>query len=183
MKRALVPIVFVAALAAAATVEFGAVRANLRTQRDAIYAQWNRLAAAFDAHAELVANFAAMVREAASGSKDSSFADIAAARQTLLAANSPQSKIDAYARLVNAFARMFLVARHYPKLTSSAAYGRLKEEIADAESGLALERRKYNDLLEHYNAQLQKFPYNAVGRLSGFARIDAYVKTEQGLPY
>ena len=42
-----------------------------------------------------------------------------------------------------------------------------------------MERRKYNDLLEHYNAQLQRFPANVVAGLSGLTRIDAYVRTEQ----
>jgi hypothetical protein len=42
-----------------------------------------------------------------------------------------------------------------------------------------VERQKYNDQLEHYNAQLQRFPANVVAVLSGISRIDAYVRTEQ----
>ena len=55
----------------------------------------------------------------------------------------------------------------------------MNEEIGNAESQVAVERRKYNDLLEHYNAQLQRFPANVVASLAGLKRIDAYVKTEQ----
>ncbi len=48
------------------------------------------------------------------------------------------------------------------KLTASESYRRLNEEIGYAEGSVAIERRKYNDLLEHYNAQLQRFPANVV---------------------
>ncbi len=80
---------------------------------------------------------------------------------------------------MNAFARLYVVAEAHPKLTASASYRRLNEEIGNAESRVAVERRKYNDLLEHYNAQLQRFPANVVAGLSGLTRIDAYVRTEQ----
>ena len=51
--------------------------------------------------------------------------------------------------------------------------------MKEAENAVAIERRKYNELLEHYNAQLRRFPDNIVARISGFSRIDAYVITEQ----
>ena len=37
---------------------------------------------------------------------------------------------------------------------------------------------KYNDVLEHYNAQIQRFPDNIVASMSGFSRNDAYFKTD-----
>jgi LemA protein len=107
------------------------------------------------------------------------FADAVGARQALLAAEAPQAKIAANARLMNALARVYLAAEGHPKLTGTAKYRRCNEEVGNAESRVALERRKYNDLLEHYNAQLRRFPANVVARLAGLTRIDAYVQTEQ----
>jgi len=43
-----------------------------------------------------------------------------------------------------------------------------------------VERRKYNEVLQHYNAQIQRFPDNIVASLSGFTRNDAYFSTEPG---
>jgi LemA protein len=166
------------AVGIAAGSEFVGMRRNLIAQRAAIGAQWAELSDAFDQRASLVANLADMIRRAADPN-DPAFADAASARAALSQAQTPQPKIEANARLMNAFARLYLAAEGHPKLTRSAGYRRLNEEIGNAESRVAVERRKYNDLLEHYNAQLQRFPANIVAGLSGLTRIDAYVRTEQ----
>jgi LemA protein len=80
---------------------------------------------------------------------------------------------------MQAFARLYLLAERYPKLNSDKQYRRTEEEIKEAENAVAIERRKYNELLEHYNAQLERFPDNIAARLYGFSRIDDYVITEQ----
>jgi LemA protein len=162
----------------AAGSEFVGVRRNLIAQREAIDAQWAQVSDAFDQRAALVANLADMIRHTADPN-NRAFADAASAQAALSQAKSPQQKIEANARLMNAFARLYLEADEHPKLTESARYRRLNEEIGNAESRVAVERRKYNDLLEHYNAQLQRFPANIVAGLSGMSRIDAYVRTEQ----
>jgi LemA protein len=162
----------------AAGSEFVGTRRNLLAQREAIDAQWAELSDSFDQRAALVAKLADMIRHTADPS-DRAFADAASAQVALSEAQTPQPKIEANARLMNAFARLYLAAECHPKLTSSAAYRRLNEEIGSAESRVAVERQKYNDLLEHYNAQLQRFPANVVAVLSGISRIDAYVRTEQ----
>jgi LemA protein len=65
-------------------------------------------------------------------------------------------------------------------LRSNENFLRLQDEIAGTENRIAVERRKYNETLEHYNAQIQRFPDNIVASLSGFTRNDAYFKTEPG---
>ncbi len=178
MKRAIFPVLLLVAVGIAAGSEFIGVRRTLFVQRDAIDAQWGELSGAFDRRAALVANLAEMIQQAADP-QDRAFADARSARAELSQAQAPQAKIQANARLMNAFARLYLAAEGHPKLTASARYRRVNEELGSAESEVAVERRKYNDLLEHYNAQLQRFPENIVAGLCGLTRIDAYVRTEQ----
>jgi LemA protein len=178
VRRAVIPVLLLVAVGIAAGSEFVGTRRNLIAQREAIDAQWSELSDAFDQRAALIGKLADMIRHTADPS-DRAFADAASAQAALSQAQTPQPKIEANARLMNAFARLYLAAEDHPKLTSSAAYRRLNEEIGNAESRVAVERRKYNDLLEHYNAQLQRFPANIVATLSGLTRIDAYVRTEQ----
>jgi len=180
LKRAAIVIILILAGGVAAGAEFLGVRRNLAAQRAAIDEQWEELSAAFDHRAELVGNLAALIGTAG-GSEDRAPADASAASGSLLAAPSPEAKIEANSRLMNALARLYLIADQHAKLTETAAYRKLDEEIGNAESRVAVERRKYNDLLEHYNAQLQRFPVNIVAGLSGLRRIDAYVRTEQDL--
>ena len=178
MKRALLPLLLSVAIGVAAGAEFLNVRTGLRAYRSSINAQWGQLSLAFDRRAELVANLAALIQPAV-GNEERAIPDTAAAREALGQAETPQQKIAANSRLMNALARLYVAAEEHPKLTASPAYKRLDEEIGAAESTVAVERRKYNDLLEHYNAQLQRFPENVVAGLCGWPRNDAYVRTEQ----
>jgi LemA protein len=178
LRRAIIAVLLLIAIGSVASWEFASVRHSLSAQREAIEIQWGELGDAFEARAELIAKLAAMIQQAADP-RDRAFDDAANAYAQLSQAQAPQAKIEANSRLMNAFARLYLAAEGHPKLTNSAAYRRLNEEIGNAESRVALERRKYNDLLEHYNAQLQRFPANIVAKISGLARIDAYARTEQ----
>jgi LemA protein len=177
LTRALIAIA-VLALAAVAAGGWVSARSGLSAQREAIQAEWPRVAGALQRRAELVANLAETVKGVA-GPENPVFADITAARADLSSGPTAQLQIQANARLMQACARLFLLTERYPKLSAGRDYRRIGEEIKEAENAVAIERRKYNELLEHYNAQLRRFPDNLVARISGFSRIDAYVITEQ----
>jgi LemA protein len=178
VKRAVLFLFLFTAIGIFVGTQFLSVRRNLVSQRALIEAQWAELSDAFDQRAELVAHFTDVVKQG-SNSQDRVFTDEANAQSAFAHALAPQAKIEANSQLMNAFARLYVVAEAHPKLTSSESYRRLNEEIGYAEGSVAIERRKYNDLLEHYNAQLQRFPSNVVAAISGLQRIDAYVRTEQ----
>ena len=178
MKRTALFLILFVAIGVFAGAQFLDVRRNLISQRALIEIQWAELSDAFDQRAALVASFADLVKKA-SNAQDRVFIDEANAQAAFAQARAPQAKIEANSQLVNALARLYVAAEAHPKLTSSENYRRLSEEIGYAEGGVAIERRKYNDLLEHYNAQLQRFPSNVVAAMSGLTRIDAYVRTEQ----
>jgi LemA protein len=177
LKRALLAIVLLA-LAAMGAAGWVNARNGLTGQREAIHSEWPNVAGALERRADLVANLAHTVSGVA-GTSDPVFSDIAAARADLSSGSTAQQKILANSRLMQALANLFLLTERYPKLNSDRNYRRLGDEIKEAENSVAIERRKYNELLEHYNAQLQRFPDNIVARVSGFSRIDDYVITER----
>jgi len=43
-----------------------------------------------------------------------------------------------------------------------------------------VERRRYNDAIQDYNTYIALFPNSLVASIAGFARNDAYFKTEEG---
>jgi LemA protein len=43
-----------------------------------------------------------------------------------------------------------------------------------------VERRRYNEAVQDYNTFIALFPNSLVASLGGFARNDAYFKTEEG---
>jgi LemA protein len=177
LTRALIAIALLALLAAAAGGWVGA-RNGLAAQQEAIHLEWPKVAAALKRRAELIGNLAQTVKTVARNA-DQVFDDIAEARAALSSGSTVQQEIQANSRLTPACARLLLLAGQYPKLNSDRQYRRIGEELKEADNAVAIERRKYNEMLEHYNAQLRRFPDNVVARVSDFSRIDAYVITEQ----
>ena len=73
-----------------------------------------------------------------------------------------------------------MVVENYPQLKSNENFLRLQDELAGTENRIAVERRRYNETLQDYNTFLSLFPNNLVASMGGFARNDAYFKTEEG---
>jgi LemA protein len=82
--------------------------------------------------------------------------------------------------LDSALGRLLVVVENYPQLKSNENFLRLQDELAGTENRIAVERRRYNEAVQDYNTFIALFPNSLVASMSGFARNDAYFKTEEG---
>ncbi len=155
------------------------VRNDLVQQREAINGAWSQVDVALQRRADLIPNLVETVKGYATHEKDV-MDTVATARTALLNARTPQEKIQANQQLDGALGRLLVIVENYPQLRSNENFLRLQDEIAGTENRIAVERRKYNELLERYNASIQQFPANLVASTSGFTRDNAYFKTEPG---
>jgi LemA protein len=177
LKKVLIVIPVFIVLAVAAGGKFINVHNDLATQREAVTAQWAQVDVALQRRADLIPNLVETVKGFAKHETEV-FKNIADARAALIGGRTPQEKIQANDQLSGALARLLVVAENYPQLRSNENFLRLQDEIAGTENRIAVERRKYNEILEHYNAQIQRFPDNVVASMSGFTRNDAYFQTD-----
>ena len=76
--------------------------------------------------------------------------------------------------------RLLVIVENYPQLKSNENFMRLQDELAGTENRIAVERRRYNDTIQDYNTFIALFPNSLVASIAGFARNDAYFKTEEG---
>lgn len=176
-KKVLIIVPALIVLGVAAVVKLIAVHNGLAAQCDAVSAQWARVDAALDGRAELIPSMMEAVKEAAPH-EDPLFEKLEKARSALAGAHAPQDRVKANDRLSGALARLLVVTENYPQMRKSRNFLRLLDEIAASENRIAIERRKYNEILEHYNAQIQIFPDNVVASIYGFRRNDAYFRTD-----
>ena len=179
MKIALIVIVILLIVGVAAGGKFVSVRNDLATQREAITLQWSQVDVALQRRADLIPNLVETVKGFAKHETEV-FTAIANARAALAGGKTPQERIAANDQLSGALSRLLVITENYPQLRSNENFQRLQDELAGTENRISVERRKYNEVLAHYNAQIQRFPDNIVASMSGFTRNDAYFSTEPG---
>jgi len=156
------------------------IRNGLAGERETIDAAWARVDAALSHRASLVPELTESFGVRAPNATGTVKA-LNDARAALDSARLPPRKIQANAELDNALARALLTAESFPRLDSSKQFADLQDALREAENRIAIERRKYNEAVEHYNARTALFPNNVVASLSGFHQIDAYIPTTAGL--
>ena len=177
MKAALIVILSLVVVAVAGGGKFVSVRNDLVTKREAINAQWAQVDVTLQRRADLIPNLVETVKGFAKHESEV-FTNIANARAALAGAKTPQERIAANDQISGALSRLLVLTENYPQLKSNENFLRLQDELAGTENRISVERRKYNEVLQHYNAQIQRFPENIVASLSGFTRNDAYFSTE-----
>jgi LemA protein len=159
--------------------KYVSVRNDLVTQRETVTASWAQVDVALQRRADLIPNLVETVKGFAKHETEV-FGAIANARAALVGARNPQEKIQANQQLDGALSRLLVISENYPQLRSNENFLRLQDEIAGTENRIAVERRKYNEKVQRYNTSIELFPNNLVASLSGFARNDAYFRTEPG---
>ncbi len=159
--------------------KFVSVRNDLAVQNEAIAGAWAQVDVALQRRADLIPNLVSTVKGFATHEQQV-IDSVTAARAALGGARNPQEKIAANSQLDSAISRLLVIAENYPNLKSDQNFLRLQDELAGTENRIAVERRKYNEVVQRYNTQIALFPNNLIASMSGFQRNDAYFKTDPG---
>jgi LemA protein len=71
-----------------------------------------------------------------------------------------------------------VIVENYPNLKANENFIRLQDELSGTENRIAVERRKYNEIVQKYNTDIALFPDNIAASMFGFHREDAYFKAD-----
>jgi len=96
--------------------------------------------------------------------------------------NNPQALAQfeaAQASLSNALSRLLVVVERYPELKSNQNFLELQSQLEGTENRIAVERRRYNEVAQQFNASVLKFPANIVANMFGF-KPKAYFRGAPG---
>jgi LemA protein len=179
MKIALIVVAVLVLVVALVFGQFMGTRNSLVTERNAIDSAWAQVDVALQRRSDLIPNLVETVKGFAK-QEQAVIKEVTDARAALGGAQTPAQKIAANGQLDGALSRLLVVVENYPQLKSNENFLRLQDELAGTENRIAVERRKYNEALQTYNAAIEIFPNNMVASMSGFTRNDAYFKTEPG---
>src|SRR6201982_1902674 len=149
------------------------------TMDEQVKSNWAQVDVVLQRRADLIPNLVETVKGFAAH-EEILYGDIAKARSALLNAKTPADKIAANGQLDGALGRLLAVVENYPQLKSNENFLRLQDELAGTENRIAVERKRYNDSIQAYNTFIRQFPNSLFASMSGFARNDAYFKTDEG---
>jgi LemA protein len=102
--------------------------------------------------------------------------NIANARAAITSAPDRASQIQANAKLDVALGPFFRLQEQYPNLKGNEQFMRLEDELAGTENRIAVERQRYNKVLEDYNVYVRQFPNSIWAGMAGFHYRDEYFK-------
>jgi len=179
MKAVLIVLVVLIIIALLCGGSFISRRNQMAIKREAVNASWAQVDVVLQRRADLMPNLVETVKGFAAHETEV-FNDIAKAREGYMNATNPTDKIAANSQLEASLAKVLVLTENYPQLKSNENFMRLQDELAGTENRIAVERRRYNETVQDYNTFIALFPNSLVASMGGFARNDAYFKTEPG---
>src|SRR5213596_1852782 len=136
-------------------------------QEEAIKAQWAQVENQLQRRNDLIPNLVETVKGYAQH-EEGVFKEIADARSRLLAAKSPEETIAAANQQTSALGRFLAISENYPQLKANEQFNRLMDELSGTENRIAVERMRYNERVQEYNASRRQFPANVTAKVFGF---------------
>ena len=97
------------------------------------------------------------------------------ARNTYLAASTPEAQMEADGELTKAVSKLFALSEAYPDLKANENFVSLQNDLKDTEDKIAASRQFYNDVVLKYNDQVELFPGSIIAKLFNFKK-EAYFK-------
>jgi LemA protein len=140
---------------------------------EALKAQWGQVQNQLQRRNDLIPNLVETVKGFAAQEKEI-LTSIAASREKLAGARTPDETIKAANEQSAALNRLLVIVENYPNLKSDATFQRLMDELAGTENRIATERMRYNERVQEYNTLRRRFPSNVTAKVFGFKEYPYY---------
>ena len=177
--KALLAVLVIVVLLFAVGGNYVSSKNQMVAKNETVKSAWSQVDVVLQRRADLIPNLVETVKGYAK-QEQTVFGDIAKARSTLLSASNPSEKIAANQQLDGAIGRLLAIVENYPQLRSNENFLRLQDELAGTENRIAVERKRYNDVLQEYNTYIGQFPNSIWANLAGFKRNEAYFAASEG---
>ncbi|HUL43572.1 MAG TPA: LemA family protein [Bacteroidota bacterium] len=149
---------------------------------------WAQVQNQYQRRADLVPNLVETVKGYAQH-ESQVFTDVAEARSSVGklqitpdVLNNPQAfqKFnEAQGVLSSALSRLMAVAENYPQLKANENFLQLQSQLEGTENRIAVERRRFNEVVQDYNVKVRTFPTMIFAGIFGFSQKQ-YFQAEPG---
>ncbi len=140
--------------------------------------QWAQVQNVYQRRADLIPNLVATVSGAANFEK-STITEVTAARASVgqVKINPNSAPADpaklaefdrAQSQLSSALSRLLVVVERYPELRATENFKELQAQLEGTENRIAVERGRFNEAVQNYNAAIKSFPMVLFAGMFGF---------------
>jgi len=136
---------------------------------EGVKAAWAQVENQLQRRYDLIPNYVETVKGFAKQEKEV-FIEVTEARSKVGGATTVPDKIQANNALSGVLSRLLVVVERYPELKSDQNFLRLQDELAGTENRIAVERRRYNEMVKTYNIKVRTFPTNILAGIFGFEK-------------
>ena len=152
-----------------------------------VTSQWSQVENVYQRRADLIPNLVSTVKGYAEHEQET-FTGVIEARSKATSVNVDPQNLSpeaierfnqAQQGLSSALSRLMVVVERYPDLKASQNFRDLQAQLEGTENRIAVERRKFNQTTQAYNAYIRKFPQVIYSGWFGFERKN-YFESEQG---
>ncbi|HXF48613.1 MAG TPA: LemA family protein [Verrucomicrobiae bacterium] len=150
---------------------------SLVNSNESVKSAWAQVDNQLQRRGDLIPNLVETVKGYA-GHERELFEKIAAARAAMFSAATPAAKMEANTELSGWLGRLLAIAENYPNLKANESFNRLLDELAGTENRIAVERKRYNDIVLTYNQKIKRFPTNFLAGIFGFSQA-TYFEAEE----
>ena len=146
---------------------------SLVTMDEGVKGAWAQVENQLQRRYDLIPNYVETVKGYAKHEKEV-FVKVAEARSRVAGASTVSDKIQANSQLSSALGRLLLVVERYPELKANTNFIRLQDELAGTENRIAVERRRFNEIVKNYNIKVRSFPTNILAGMFGFEKATLF---------
>jgi LemA protein len=161
---------------------------NLVQQDEGIKSAWGQVENQYQRRVDLIPNLVATVKGFASQEQKvligvtEARAKVGQMAVTPDVLNNPQAFKQfqqAQDNLSGALSRLMVVVEQYPQLKSDKNFLELQSQLEGTENRIAVERKRYNEVVQGYNTTVRLFPRSMIAGMFGFQQ-KPYFEAQSG---
>lgn len=161
---------------------------SLVAAEETVKKQWGQVQNTYQRRLDLIPNLVETVKGYATHEKET-FTSVTEARSKISQINMTPDMLknadqfakfsEAQAGLSSALSKLMVVMEKYPELKANENFKALQVELAGTENRIAVERKRYNDMVNAYNTEIRTIPKNFIAGMFNFKEYN-YFKAEEG---
>ncbi|MCL1943497.1 MAG: LemA family protein [Candidatus Azobacteroides sp.] len=147
-------------------------------KQETVTSQWGQVQNVYQRRADLIPNLVNTVKGYTSHESQTlqavTDARARATQVTIDANNLTEEKLKEYRQaqgeLGTALGKLLAITENYPDLKANQNFLELQSQLEGTENRIAVERKKFNDVVQDYNAYIRKFPQVIYAGWFGFSK-------------